>query len=234
MKTIIKTPKNSGQIVLVLLFTLVCSSISFAQLATTPHGVNIKRPLFFGYEIGIGVQSYSLKSNISRINNLNVLREGGYVGIKLANKRVALRANAGLYYSDASVGYSIDHLDGTVSGNIYLLRLGKAHPHTFEPYALVALSYQRAAFFGSYLETGPQNNSYGNEHKLGSVRWYSGEVGAGVEFQLLNDNLQFLHFFAEAKCGMPISYSSSNADYSQTYISVPVAFTLGVTFGRIR
>ena len=226
--------RNSCQFMMLLLLVLLNASTSFAQLASAFNSVNVKRPLYFGYEIGVGVQGYTLKSNISRINNLHVLREGGYAGIKLGGNRVALRANAGLYYSDASVGYSIDHLEGTVSGNIYLLRLGKVKSHMFEPYFVGSVTYQRAKFFGSYLQTEQKNYSYGNERELGSVRWYSGEVGAGIELQLHNDNLQFLHFFAEAKYGSPFSYNSSNVGYSQTFIKAPVALTVGVTFGRIR
>lgn len=233
MKTITQSMKMSGQ--LLVAFALILSYSSTATAQNEGHGSGgSKNSFYFGYEISINVQYHRLESTIPQLQNLQVNKQGGAFGIKIGNKYAALRAHAGLAYSGASVKYSINMMEGGVSSNIYLLRIKNGTPHTFEPYALMSVVYQRAKFFGTYLKDDQTNKSMSEGPELGVLSWCNAGAGAGVEFQLHNETLQFLHFFAEAKYGIPFLYNSSIDEFSQTRVKTPMTFSIGVSFGKFR
>lgn len=214
---------------------LIQSSMVYAQYDTTAFP-RIEKPIYFGYEIGVGAEFQNLTSDIPQLQHLALHMEGATVGIKLANTRGAIRAMGGLFYSGGNVPRTIDMLKGGVSGNLYLLRLKEVVYRTFEPYALVSLTYQQTKFYGTYLhdDNRKKNNSMSEEPELGKVHSATTSLGAGVEFQLENDRYQFIHFFAEGKYSTPIFTKGSNNDFSQTQINTPFTLSIGMSFGKFK
>ena len=235
MKTGIQLQEVGKKLHMAWMAVLICTSVTIAQ--DDSKYMEIRRPVYFGYELALSRQQGILQSNIPQLQQLRVGDNGATLGVKLANSKGALRAHMGTYYSCASTPYSINLLEAGVTGNIYLLRLGNKEQvqyHSFEPYALVSVMYQRAQFFGTYLHGDNNNRSVCNEPKLGSLGWVNAGTGLGVEYQLENNKLEFIHLFAEAKYGVPFMSRSSNTDFAQTTMKTPLTFALGICFGKFR
>lgn len=218
---------NSLSIIILVVLTTSSTLPSFGQ--------SNRSPVYFGYEVAYSIRSYQINSNIEKIDGLQVIQEGVTLGAKWGTARTSVRGFAGLYYSSDAVPHSIDLIEAGFTGSYYLLRNKRAKFHTFEPYALFTMRYQQARFFGNYLNAeGESNMSTSEEKKLGCVGWISPAIGAGVEFQLENENRQFIHFFLEGKAGMPLKHFSSCDNFSKTNVETPYSFTLGVSFGKFK
>lgn len=194
----------------------------------------LRRPYYFGYEFGVGVQHQMLQGAMHSKDEMCAVSGGLTLGVKLANRRVAVRPHVGLYYADGSGPCSLDVLEGGATGQVYFLRLGRIKSHTLEPYTLASVFYQRTAFCGVQSSGTQTNYSVSDESKLGAVRWVNGSVGLGVEYQLENDDFQFLHFFLEGRYGMPFMMSRSNETFATTSGNNLMNVAFGVSFGKIR
>jgi hypothetical protein len=196
---------------------------------------NTGKPTYVGYSISAGTQSYTLSSNLPRLNGLTVTREGGSIGAVAGNDRGAIRSTLGLFYSSPSVPYSIDVVEIGLSGYVYLLRMNKIKYHTIEPYFSLSTKGIKSGFYDDFSESRTKKNNSTSQEKLeGSVNSLQGFVGIGAEYQLTSESNHFLHFFMEVRYGMTFAnYSASNA-LSQTSTSNPMSFALGVNFGKIK
>jgi hypothetical protein len=193
------------------------------------------KPLYLGIEGSLGYIFHSLKSDIPKLNKLRVSYIGGTVGGVMANQLGKLKANVGLYYSDASTPYTFDLLTGNLSTNLYLLRIGKIKYHTLEPYVIGGVSLQQIKFYGMYLNDGTQQNySISEEELLGKTRTTQFSAGLGAEFQLESDYGDFIHLFAEVVYGIPAADRSSREVFNQTHILNPVTISIGISLGKIR
>src|SRR6478736_9710665 len=67
-----------------------------------------KNPTYLGGEISLAVPQYKLNSNISHLSGMKAGFMGVNLGGVLANQLGKLKANAGMYYSNSSVPYTID------------------------------------------------------------------------------------------------------------------------------
>jgi hypothetical protein len=204
-----------------------CCSLS-AQTADAP------KPLYLGYEISLGTSPYTLKSDIPQLTNLRVSNLGGTVGTVLANQRYKLKANMGMYYSDNSVPYTFDLWTGTMSTNIYLLRLQEVKYRTLEPYIVSGASIKQIKFYGNYLDYTQQNFSVSEEQLLAKEVSTQFIIGLGTEFQLESDDAQFIHFFAEMSLGLPVMIRSSRAAFDNTRPAYPLCISVGLSFGEIK
>ena len=188
-----------------------------------------------GYEIALGFPHYKLRSDLARIDGMGIGSFGISAGGTVANPYIKLRGNAGLFYSSANLPCSFDLHTASLLTNIYLLRPAKGRFHTFEPYALAGVSYQQISFYGNYLDAGATRNySTTQEQFLGKNRSTQFLAGLGVEFQLENDQQQFIHLFMEAAYGFSLSAHSSRDVFDQTHITQPYTFRLGISFGKIK
>jgi hypothetical protein len=193
------------------------------------------RPLYVGFEVSLGHSSYTLQSDIPQLSNLMVSYFGGAAGGVLANQLGKLKANIGLYYSDASAPYTFDLLTGNVSANLYLLRIRQVKYHTLEPYLVGGVSAQQTKFYGTYLNDGMrQNYSTAEEQLLGKVATTQFNVGLGAEYQLKNDQGNFIFLFAEVVCGVPVATRHTREAFDRTHIINPVSISVGVGFGKIK
>jgi hypothetical protein len=188
--------------------------------------------LYLGYEIAPGSAALSLKSSVNKIDGLRIPFYGARVGGIISNTRGKLKAHAGIYYSDDSAPYDFDMLEGGVSTSIYLLRLRKPRYHTLEPYVVADLTYQVMRYYGSYVANSIDAGK-DNDPLLGNTATSQLRVGMGFEYQLENNDNKFLHFFAEAGLGIPLSSTFSNESLSNTRAINQIWLTIGVDFGLI-
>lgn len=192
------------------------------------------KPVYFGYEVSFAMQQHSLRSSVQKLNNLAVSELGVRVGAKLSSARAGLKGYGGIYYSGGDVPYSIDMLDAGIVGSLYFLRLRKIAYHSLEPYAVAGMAYQGARFYGSYLNDVMTNNSVGEGPFLGNVSWLQAMGGIGVEYQFESANLNFMHFFAEVRFGVPFLFHASIDEFSETQTSNATSLSFGVSFGKFK
>lgn len=229
MKQSIKNKSIRG-IMLGLLIIMVGAKSCIVRAQSANHYT------YYGYGLSLSVPQQQISSNIPQINGLKVTFIGCNVGGMIANTVGKLKVNMGIFYSGSSSPYEIDMIRGGVTGNIYLLRLGKVkEAHLFEPYAVVGVTQQSSKFYGNYLSNDPTNSTSSTEQPfLGKVNSMRVNVGAGVEMQLESDNQKFIHVFAEVTSGTPLSSSASNSAFSQTKVMNSITFNFGVNFGIVK
>ena len=229
MKQSIKRKSIRG-IMLVLLIILVAAKSCIVKAQS------VYNYTYYGFGLSLSAPKQELRSNISQLNGLKVSFMGYNVGGMLANKHGKLKANFGSYYSGSSMPYEVDMIRGSISGNIYLLRLTEnVKAHLFEPYAVLGVSEQVTKFYGDYLSNEPQGSSSStNQPFLGKVYSTRMNVGVGVELQLENDYQKFIHVFTEVTYGAPLSSSASTSAFAQTKVMNAITFNVGVNFGIVK
>jgi hypothetical protein len=203
-----------------------------SQTSASPKGFQRKKK-YVGYNISVASQSYILSSNIQKLDGLLVSREGASTGIIVGNDIGVLKATIGLYYSGPSVPYSFDVLEAGLSGNIYLLRLKTPTVHLIEPYGSLSVKNLRSSFFGNYLNEEKNHLAY-DEQLIGRIYTCQALIGVGAEYQLENDALNFIHFFAELKYGTSLSNCTSKSELQETRARNPMVFAVGMNFGNIK
>jgi len=199
-----------------------------------------KFPIYFGGELSLTHTQYELKSKLPQLSNLPVAFLGTNLGGVLGNPMGKVKANAGLYYSDDSVPYTIDMLQAAVSTSVYFLRLNKVKYHTIEPYASIGFSFQKSTFRGNYLATddnnAPIDSNYSTSDSpvLGRTGHGIMNMALGVEFQLESEANLFIHLFAEAGYGVALASTSSRKEFQGTAPSSISSFSLGINFGILK
>ncbi|GHM99823.1 hypothetical protein WSM22_13130 [Cytophagales bacterium WSM2-2] len=216
-----------------LILVLVIIAIAAKSFTARAQG---KKTTYYGYGISLSLPQQAVSSNIQQINGLKVNFTGCNLGGMIANSYGKLKANIGMYYSGSSVPYEMDMIRGSISGNIYLLRLNKAKVknHLFEPYFTTSISQQVTKFYGNYLSNDPGASNANGQPYLGKVNSTRINAGVGIELQLENDYEKFIHLFAEVTYGVPISSSSATLALSQTKVTNAMTFNLGVNFGVVK
>jgi len=196
-----------------------------------------KIPVYLGAGASVSYTQSTLQSSIDRLDKLPLNFLGTNVEGMLGTPIGKVKANAGIFYSGASVPYTIDMYQGGLSGTIYLLRLTKITYHTFEPYFTAGVSYQEAQVYGSNLISSDRdanesaNYSTTDPPLAGKVFNTQLNLGAGIEYQLENDRDKFIHLFAEMTLGVPVHCSVSNHAFEGTRVLRPVNISIGAHFG---
>src|SRR5260221_968961 len=188
-------------------------------------------PINLGVELSLGMLGYQLESNIAALNGLQTRYFGFNAGGIVVNGHSKLKTTFGMFSSDDSVPYTIDVLQGSVVWTMYLLRTEEVSAHVFEPYLLLGANYLHSRFYGNYLSNDPTiNMSNGNPPYLGFAGWVVATVGAGVEYQLENEDLKFIHLFLDARFGVPAITILSDRAFSQTVALGSVSCNFGINF----
>ncbi len=233
MKTIIKTNSSKALLVTILLTGLLKFFTAGAQ--TPIYQRNAVQGTFRGFELSTGAYNAELHSNISELNGLKAGFFGGAVGGVLSNGRGKIKMTVGTYRSTGSIPYNIDIYRESLSGSIYLLRLKEIKAHVLEPYFSVGVSLQQSLFYGYYKpDESVANYSSTDTPYLGQTGTALANLGAGVEYQLVTDELRFVHLFLSATYSAPLSTSASNQFFSATSFSNGLAINAGVSFGIIK
>ena len=196
-----------------------------------------RTPVYLGAEISLAFPQYSLKSRIAALDGLRVNYIGTNLGGVIGNAVGKLKANVGLYYSEPSVPYTMEMLQGAMAGTLYILRLNKVKHRSFEPYISLGLARQQTKFYGNYLPSTDDglatstNYSATEQPLLGKTGSTQINTGVGVEYQFETCAATFIHLFAEIDYSVLISSHASNQAFSGTRQSNPTSFSLGINFG---
>ncbi len=231
LKTTTKFKIVKGLIAFVL---IVLMSQSFAQ----SRGSRFYRSAYgksgffnFGIELSLATPRFQLQSKIADLKGLSTRYFGGNIGAVFAGTRSKVKVTLGLFSSDGSVRYPIDLFQGGASWNLYLLQMKKPETHLFEPYLVLGANFVRSKFNGNYsIEDLNSSNNNSNPSNLGRAAWASANVGLGVEYELENDALKFIHFFMQAVYSAPAVALFSDKAFSQTTALGGVSYTFGINF----
>jgi hypothetical protein len=188
----------------------------------------------FGFESSFGVKSFQLSSNIPVINNLNVLSEGGTIGIVCGSKSLVIKARQGFYYSASAVSQTVDERRSTVLLNFYPFYY--INPDfRIRPYLVMGIEKSSLFMHGYYDgdDHTRQNYSVSEAPYLGKISSVQTNIGAGIEHRIKTPG-HFVALFAEARSGKAISISSSSELFSKTNPSMQFMFDIGVAFGYNR
>lgn len=221
-----RTIKRTNREFFILIILIVLSAYScVAQVQT------LKSIKYLGLEGSFGSRSFSVRSNIKEINNMQTCQEGGSLGVAFGNELLKTRIKvAGYYYSNANTPRTQELFEVAASTNVYPLQwLGRNSK--LQPYITGGLSLDRIKFFGTYLDDRTFNRPY--EPLLGKLYSVISNAGVGLEFQFPSA-VDFIHLFAEATYGAPIHSSASVSEFSRTSIHHFTSFTFGLSFGRKR
>jgi hypothetical protein len=199
-----------------------------------------KFPTYVGGELSLTHYQYALKSKIGELSNLPVSFLGTNVGAVWGNPVGKSKASAGMYYSDASVPYTIEMLQASISTSVYFLRLHKVKYHALEPYASIGLTFQKNSYRGNYLSTDQNNNpvqsnsSSSDAPLLGRTNHELVNTALGVEYQLESSNKLFIHLFAEVGYAFEVASGSTRKDFNGTSPTNLSSFSVGISFGSFR
>ncbi len=222
---------NFKALFIAILFTLLLIKTSILEAQISNPG------LHKGLSASFGVRSFTIKSDIPELNNLNVLEEGGSIGIVFGTEAIQTRINfAGLYYSASRVSRTINVYEIEGLANYYFLRsLSKRHIGSLDPYFVAGVTQDYIKFFGRYLNQ-PEgqriNNSTSIEPLLGKIAQTRATVGVGLSWRMTND-VSFIQFFAEGRYGMPL-IATPDQDFKNTTVGNSTSVNIGVNFGMQR
>ncbi|HTH58488.1 MAG TPA: hypothetical protein VL728_20720 [Cyclobacteriaceae bacterium] len=223
------TNKTVKAATLALLFLL----IAFGFKAKAQFRKYQKHSKSYGIELSMTSPHFVLHSNIAQLNGLRTSCTGFNVGGVVTNGFSKLKVTAGMSTSNGNVPYSVDLIRGGASWNVYLLRIGgKKKVHALEPYLTVGASLMRMKYYGTYLDPNTASNNYSSDNLpyLGKSDYVSVGIGAGVEYQLENENLKFIHLFVQTGYGVMSKSLSSDKAFSQTISSGKFSYSMGINF----
>jgi hypothetical protein len=183
---------------------------------------------YFGLEGSFGDRSFTLHSNINKIDNLRGGHLGGSIGIVSGTELLKARLKAGYYFSNSNNPHTQDIYETSGTINFYPLELIRNHPALFHPYIVVGTSLSAIKYYGNYLSSDPYSGR--DELYLGKMVQYKALGGIGVEMRLETDR-DFVHFFAEGffEKGFKSTHSEVFSNTNTTNIT---SFNVGVSFGH--
>lgn len=189
---------------------------------------------YMGIEGGFGARAFTLKSDISQLDNLYTAKAGGSLGLVYGSSFIKVPLSVGSYSMSIEEKRTIDLLTLNLGANIAMLRLFGIKKSPIEIYVLTNLEGQSFLFAGSYMklmENEPVKRFYG-ETVLGKIRMLNANIGLGMEFKIV-DRYDFVHIFIEAKKPYLLSTSSTHR-FAGTDISNNLAINIGLRIGKIR
>jgi hypothetical protein len=218
----------------VILFVILV--INLQSSAVKAQGLrNFASEYQLGFEGAFGVKNFSITSNISQINNLNVTEEGGSLGLVMGAKALRIKLRQGYYYSSSNVAQTIDEVRSSFVANFYPIKLIANNTFKVQPYFMGGIERNIFKMYGTYgSESSAQiNYSLSEAPFLGKISSMVASVGAGVEYRVESPG-HFVTVFAEGRYGAPVNAVSSNALFQQTTVSDQFQINIGVAFGYHR
>lgn len=202
------------------------------------HSVNAQRlrrfvhASAFGFEGSFGMKTFSLASNIPAINGLNVIEEGGNIGVAIGAKALRIRIRQGYFYSSSSVIQTVDEVRSAIAVNFYPLQVLTGNDSRLRPYFIGGIERNILKMYGTYGSENikPRNYSISEAPFLGKISNTVAAFGGGFEYSVRGPG-HFVKFFAEARYGKTIGARSSNVLFNETATSNQLAVDVGVGFG---
>src|SRR5688572_4773442 len=225
------TPSQLLQIKGAITFILIIVLVIQSQIVTAQL---LKNMQFKGIDVSFGTRSFELQSDITEISSLEVMQDGGQLGVIFGNDVIRTKIGlAGFYYSSNSVCYQVDLFQSDIAFNVYPLMMISGAYTKVQPYLTGGAAYDKTKFFGHYLNPDKTTINYSTSKVpfLGSVNQLRGSFGAGIEYHLLDNGRDFIHFFTEIKYGKALAGKTSFAAFENTSISDQLLVNVGVRFG---
>lgn len=187
-----------------------------------------------GFEGSFGIKTFSISSDIAKINGLKVTEEGGSVGVGIGAGPLRLKLRQGYYYSSSAVAHTVDEIRTSLGANIYPVKFFGESRSMLQPYLTTTLERNVFKMHGTYGENNaPQNYSITEAPYLGSINSVVASVGAGLEYKISNPG-HFISFFAEGRYGKTMEVASTNRMFNNTSIPDQVVMNIGIAFGYSR
>jgi hypothetical protein len=196
------------------------------------HAQEHKRLL--GFEVNFGTKSTELTSEYDAIDGMNVVVEGGTVGLVIGNQIVKSRLQvSGFYYSSAKVKHTVNVFASGLIFNFYPLNLINKSERALNPYLSSGITYNILKFNGYYTtEDSKINYSRSSAPYIGKIAIPATSAGAGLEWRLPR-MYDFIHLFAEARYSWIFGRKADQV-FRNTKIDNPTSINVGVSFGFLR
>lgn len=185
-----------------------------------------------GFEGSFGIKSFDISSNIAKIDGLDVLEEGGTIGVVAGNGIARLRLKQGFYYSSATVAQTVDEIRSSLGANIYPLQPFSKNAK-LAPYITMSMErnlFKMYGFYGNEGTASTTNYSVSEAPFLGKISTVQASVGAGLEYQVKTPG-HYVNFFGEVRYGKNIRTITSNPFFNETSVSGQMAVSLGISYG---
>ncbi len=222
MKT--KTISGIAQSVLVLCIIL------FFHVANAQSSY-IDQRYHFGLTASFGGRVNKISSNYAAIDKMNLVEEGGSLGLLWGSRSIETKVTLGFYYSASCVPHTTDLIEMEASANFSPLSLITKKFHLFEPYIIGGFSRNLYKMYGYYAakQELPTNGSVDLEPHLGNINVFLVSIGTGVAVNLY-DSYDFVKLFADVKYSSPVMTGKSTV-FNDTHFSDQLSINLGVSFG---
>jgi hypothetical protein len=212
---------------------LIASLILTGECAVAQKMKTFAQRYQLGLEASFGIKSFQLSSDISAINNLHVIAEGGTIGMTLGSGILKGKIRQGYYYSASSVGKTIDQVRSVGSINFYPLQLLNSIDVSFQPYITGGIERNILKMYGFYASDAPSGNvnySISEAPYLGKIITLQASIGAGFEFSIKKDG-HFVSIFSEVKYGKNIAPLKATELFYHTASGNQLTVNVGVGFG---
>jgi hypothetical protein len=203
------------------------------SLVSGAQSLDKAKVFYRGFDVSFGVRATSIQSNISEINNLRLVTEGGSLGFIYGSEVLKSRINVGYFYSAASVPQTIDQVHISKVVNFYPITMLKKKISVVEPYLIGGVNYDLLKFAGSYLEGAKPTTSSVNDEYIGKTNQLNANMGGGIEFRI-RDNLSFLHLYTQVQQSFRLTSESKTAAFEGTRAGNQLILTAGVRFGIVK
>lgn len=223
--------KSRSKGTLVLIF---CIATSLSQPVSAQAFKIFADKYELGLESSFGIKSFTLSSNIPSLNNLQVVGEGGTVGVVVGAKGLVAKVRQGFFYSAASVSQTIDEVRSAAVLNFYPFHFINSESR-FRPYIIFSLERNGYKMHGYYdgEDHSTQNFSVSEAPCLGKISAVQSGIGAGLEHRIKVPG-HFVALFGEAHYSKAVDIKSSNELFLNTRPSAQMSVNIGVAFGYYR
>jgi hypothetical protein len=213
---------------------LIASIILTGECAVAQKMKMFAQRYQLGLEASFGIKSFKLASDIAAINNLQVIAEGGTVGVTVGSGILKAKIRQGYYYSASHVGKTIDQVRSAGMINFYPMELMNNSNLIFQPYLTAGVErniLKMYGFYGTDSQGGAsQNYSISEAPYLGKIVTLQASIGGGFEFSIKKAGY-FVSIFSEAKYGKNITPLASTEFFNNTRSGNQLTLNVGVGFG---
>lgn len=233
MKTQNGITTRTIKVILILLIILVVALQSYSVKA---QGLKkFAKDNAFGFEGSFGIKTFSLTSDVAAINGLNVVEEGGSIGVAIGANAFRLKIRQGFFYSSSAVVQTVDEVRSAFIGNFYPLQLLAGNNARLKPYFTGGIERNILKMYGTYGSENnkPRNYSISEAPYLGKISTILASFGGGLEYGVKKPG-HFVNFFAEARYGKSVRALSSSALFAGTSASDQLVINVGIGFGYHR
>lgn len=221
--------KDKSKVMAIFIFMLLTIG---GHIATAQGFKKFVNNYQIGLEGSYGIKAFTISSNISEINNLQVIGEGGTIGVVWGSKAVVMKLRQGYFYSASKVAYTVDEVKSAAIVNFYPLNFINPDAR-FRPYVMASVERDVLQMFGYYDHTKDQqqaNYSTSEAPYLGKISAIQAGFGGGLEYRVKTPG-HFVALFGEARYTKSIRSVSSNELFAGTTTPGQLSVNVGVAFG---